>query len=118
MILNDAWYNRLKWLATIFLPASAAAYFALSGFWNLPNALEVVGSVTVVETFIGALIGLSTHQYNKELEKTHEADAGTISQSGTDPETGMPYLHIEFNKAPDELLSKDTLTIQTKGHDH
>ena len=63
--LNDKVYNFLKWLAIIVLPAIGSLYFGLSGIWGFTYAEQIVGTITLVDTFIGALLGISTAQYNK-----------------------------------------------------
>jgi len=48
------------------LPAIGTLYFALAQIWNLPLAEEIVGTITAVDAFLGAVLGISTAQYNKE----------------------------------------------------
>lgn len=66
MIMSDKIYDILKWVALIFIPALGTLYFALSTIWGLPYGEEIVGTLTAVDTFLGALLGISTYQYNKE----------------------------------------------------
>lgn len=63
--LNDRVYDVLKWLCLIVLPAAGVLYAALAGLWSWPYTMEVVGTIAAVETFLGALLGVSTAQYNK-----------------------------------------------------
>ena len=65
MKLNDKVYNVLKWIALVVLPAIGTLYTALALIWGLPHVEEVVGTIVAIETFIGALIGISTATYNK-----------------------------------------------------
>lgn len=65
MKLNDKIYNILKWVALVVLPALGTLYFALSGIWGLPYGEQIVGTITAIDTFLGALLGISTYQYNK-----------------------------------------------------
>lgn len=67
MKLSNKAYDVLKWIAQILLPAVATLYFALSKIWGFPYATEVVGTIAAVDTFLGALLGLSTLAYNKEI---------------------------------------------------
>jgi hypothetical protein len=60
-------YDYLKWLAQVALPAVGAAYFALAGLWGLPSAEEVAGTILIVDTFLGVLLGLSQVAYNKQV---------------------------------------------------
>lgn len=59
-------YDVLKWIAQILLPAVGTLYFALAQIWGLPYAEQVVGTITAIDAFLGALLGISTHFYNKE----------------------------------------------------
>lgn len=65
MISNKV-YDVLKWIVMIVLPAIATLYFALAGTWGLPYADEIVKTITAVDAFLGALLGISTVQYNKK----------------------------------------------------
>ena len=66
MKLNDKVYNVLKWVALIVLPALATLYAVLSGIWHLPLGEQIPATITAVDTFLGALLGISTARYNKE----------------------------------------------------
>lgn len=66
MIKNSKVYDVLKWIALIFLPAVGALYFGLSQIWGLPYGEEIVGTITLIDTFLGALIGISNINYNKK----------------------------------------------------
>lgn len=65
IIKNSKIYDILKWIALVFLPALGTLYFALSGIWKLPYGEEVVGTIMAIDTFLGALIGISNINYNK-----------------------------------------------------
>ena len=66
MKLSNKAYDILKWLAMIFIPAASALYFGLSQIWGLPYGEEIVGTISIIDTFLGALLGISTMNYNKE----------------------------------------------------
>ena len=63
--MENKTYDVLKWIAQVFLPAAGTLYFALAGIWGLPFGEEVVGTITAVDAFLGAILMLSTSQYNK-----------------------------------------------------
>lgn len=65
MKLPDEVYDVLKWITMIVIPALATAYVGLSGVWGWPYADEVAKTAAVVCTLLGALLGISTAQYNK-----------------------------------------------------
>lgn len=68
MKLPDKVYDALKWITIVLLPAVATLYFALSGIWGFPYAEQVIGTISAIETFLGALLGISTISYNKSKE--------------------------------------------------
>lgn len=65
MKLNDKIYDILKWVALVVLPAIATLYTALAAVWGLPFAEEIPATITAIDLFIGALLGVSTARYNK-----------------------------------------------------
>ena len=69
MKLDNRTYDILKWIAQILLPAMGTLYFALSKIWGFPFATEVVGTIASIDTFLGAVLGISTANYNKEIEE-------------------------------------------------
>ena len=66
-MITGKMYDYLKWLAQVVLPGIGATYFALAGLWGLPAAEEVAGTVLVVDTFLGVLLGLSQVSYGKQV---------------------------------------------------
>ena len=66
MVLKNSVYDVLKWIAQILLPAIGTLYFALASIWNLPYAEQIVGTITAIDAFLGAILGISTMQYRKE----------------------------------------------------
>ena len=67
-MLNNKVYDILKWIALILIPAVGALYYGLSQIWGFPYGEEIVGTLTLIDTFLGALLGISTAQYNKEVK--------------------------------------------------
>ena len=65
MKLDNKTYDVLKWIATIVLPALGTLYFALAGIWNFPLGEQIVGTITAVDTFLGAVLCISTVNYHK-----------------------------------------------------
>ena len=72
MIFKDSkTYDVLKYIALVVLPAIATLYFALSSIWKLPYGEQIVGTITAIDTFLGALLQISNEKYNniaKEFE--------------------------------------------------
>ena len=63
--MSNRAYDILKYVAQIVLPAIATLYFALSQIWGLPYGEQIVGTIAAIDCFLGALLGISTSQYNK-----------------------------------------------------
>ena len=70
MKLPDRVYDVIKWIVVIVLPAIGACYTGLSQIWTLPYAAEIPATITVICTFLGAVLYISTAQYNKDLVST------------------------------------------------
>ena len=68
MKMSNKVYDVLKFIAQILLPALATLYFALEKIWGFPYATEIVGTISAVDAFLGALLGISTMQYKKAAE--------------------------------------------------
>lgn len=67
MKLPDKVYNILKWIVMIALPALLTCYLALAALWGWPYVEQIAGTVTAITALLGALLGISTYQYNKTL---------------------------------------------------
>lgn len=63
--MSNKTYDVLKFIAQIFLPALGTLYFALASIWNLPYGEQIVGTITAVDAFLGAILGISTKKYNE-----------------------------------------------------
>lgn len=69
MKLNDKIYDVLKWVALVCLPALATLISVVLPLWNIADEATVtaiVGTISAVDVFLGALLGVSTAQYNKD----------------------------------------------------
>lgn len=104
--MNNKTYDFLKWVALILLPAAGAAYFGLAQIWGLPNAEEIVGTITIVDTFLGALLKIQSNNYRANPD-------GVISINGS-PED--EFMKMELNHDPETLAAKDRLDIKVKNN--
>ena len=64
--MSNRTYDILKYVAQIVLPALGTLYFALASIWHLPYGEEIVGTITAVDTFLGAVLMISSSNYKKE----------------------------------------------------
>jgi len=96
-------YDVLKFIAQIGLPSLGTLYFALSGIWHLPNAEQVSGTVLAIDTFLGAILGLSSKSYSPPVD-------GHVVVDDSDPELIGMQLNI---KTPQEqIASKKSITLK------
>lgn len=65
MKISNKVYDILKWTAQYLLPALGTLYFALSTIWGFPHGEQVVGTITAIDAFLGAILGLSSATYYK-----------------------------------------------------
>jgi hypothetical protein len=71
-MLSNKVYDVLKWITLVGLPALGTAYVALAAVWGWPYPEEVSKTVLAVCTLLGALLGISTAEYNKGKDDTDE----------------------------------------------
>lgn len=69
MIMSNKTYDILKWIAQILLPALGALYFGLAKIWGFPYGTEIVGTISLADAFLGALLGISSSNYYDQLEE-------------------------------------------------
>lgn len=67
--MSNKVYDVLKYVAQIVLPALGTLYFALSSIWGLPYGEQIVGTITAIDAFLGALLGISSANYKKKLKE-------------------------------------------------
>ena len=65
MKLNDDWYQAIKWLVLIFLPALNTLIFVIGG--ELGYDLSTLNNIlTAVSAFLGTVVGVSTLDYYRK----------------------------------------------------
>lgn len=69
MKLSNKAYDILKWIAMYLLPAIGTLYFAVASIWGFPYGEEVVGTITAIDAFLGAILGISSVNYKKHTEE-------------------------------------------------
>lgn len=70
--MSNKTYDILKYICQIVLPAIGTLYFALAQIWGFPYAEQIVGTITAIDTFLGAVLMISSASYNKsknDIEK-------------------------------------------------
>lgn len=105
-LLSNKAYDWLKYIAQIFLPAAGALYFGLAQIWGLPNAEEVVGTITIVDVFLGSVLLISTKQYDNSSAKYD----GNLIFDEDDPERRV--LRFQVDAPLEDIAAKENLIIK------
>lgn len=66
MKLSNKAYDIIKYIAQYVLPALGTLYFALAQIWGLPYGEQIVGTITAIDAFLGAILGISSMNYKEE----------------------------------------------------
>lgn len=76
MKLSNKVYDILKWIVMIVIPALTTAYVGLAAVWGWPYAEPVAKTSAIICTLLGAILGISTIQYNQQppdqTEESHQ----------------------------------------------
>lgn len=105
MRLSNRAYDISKFIAQIVLPAVGTMYFGLAQIWGLPKAEEVVGTIVIVDTFLGLLLSKSTRQYNKSDAKFDGEIVGH--------DTGEKIVYqLELNEDAENIANQKELRLK------
>lgn len=69
--MSNRMYDILKWIAQYLLPGLGTLYFALAKIWGLPYGVEIVGTISALDAFLGGLLGISSANYYSEQVQTN-----------------------------------------------
>lgn len=106
-ILSDKQYNTLKWVVGIVIPAVGTLYFGVAKIWNLPAGEQVLGTLIVLQAFLGALLGISAKRYK-------DSDARFDGVLTTTETPKKKIVSVETNLHPDELAKKDEVLLKVE----
>jgi hypothetical protein len=65
-VINPKIYDFLKYVALVILPAAAALILGLGVLLNWSPATVAAGVVTLVDTFLGGILGKSASNYKQQ----------------------------------------------------
>lgn len=71
--MSNKLFDVLKWVSILFLPALAVLYKGLAEIWGLPFVDEIPQTLITINAFLGAILGISTIDYNKKQQELAEA---------------------------------------------
>lgn len=63
--MSNKTYDILKFIAQIVLPALATFWTTLAKIWGLPLGAEIGATIMAIDTFLGAVLMVSTSNYNR-----------------------------------------------------
>ena len=107
MNLSNEAYDTLKWIAQIALPALGTLYFALASIWGLPYGEQIVGTITAIDAFLGALLKISSDNYPGD---------GELIVDTSDPLKDVYSIAIE--DYPERLAVKDKVVLNVTKATH
>ena len=64
MILNNKAYSIIKWILATAVAPTIALITGLGELYNF-NATIIVGTISLIASFVGALVGVSNVNYKK-----------------------------------------------------
>ncbi len=102
MTLSNKTYDVIKWIAQYFIPAAGTLYAALSKIWGFPYGNEVVGTLSAIDIFLGAILGISSASYPGE---------GTL-EIHEDAEADKDVYTLMLNVPVESLADKDSVTFK------
>ena len=65
--MNNKTYDILKQIAQVWLPALGVLWFSISRIWGIGYGEEILATITAIDCFLGAVLGVSTMAYNKRI---------------------------------------------------
>lgn len=68
MILNNKVFTVLKWILATAVAPTIALITGLGELYKFDTTV-IVGTITLVATFLGALLGISNYNYQKKEDK-------------------------------------------------
>ena len=101
MTLSNKTYDVLKWIAQYFLPALAALWLGLAKVWGFPYGTEIGATLSLIDVFLGAVLGISSKNYQGD---------GNLVINTDDPEKDVYSLELHGDIA--ELADKKSVTFK------
>jgi hypothetical protein len=101
MTLSNKVYDTLKWIAQYFMPALATLWITLAKIWGLPYGTEIGATVTGIDLFLGAVLGISSQNYKGE---------GTMIVDTSND--AKDIYSLDLNVPVEELAEKNMITFK------
>jgi len=108
--LSNPAYDNVKRVTQVGLPALGSLYFGLSAIWDLPAGEEVVGSIALLTTFLGVVLGVSTKAYNN-------SNADVNGEIVIERIEGKKVFALQLDGDPDELDKQQRVVFKVVDKD-
>lgn len=74
MKFNNKTYDILKYIALFLMPALATLVLTLTNIWDIPHGEAIAATITALDTFLGALLKISSNNYYAEITDENEGE--------------------------------------------
>ena len=71
--MNNNTYDKIKLIALIIAPI-LVLIGSIASIWEVPNADKITATLAAIDTCIGAIVAILSHQYGKMIDDYEEAD--------------------------------------------
>jgi len=88
-----------KQFIQIYIPAVSSLYFIVSAIVGLPFTVEVIGTLAIVETFLGIRITNKAKHYDGQMIVVEKTEGGKL-------------FSLQLNGDPEELEEKDSVSFK------
>ena len=65
-MMKQKWYDALKYVQRIGLPAAIVLFSTLAAIWNWPYREAITASLAAVDAFLGAILMIDSNNYFKD----------------------------------------------------
>ena len=107
-VLTRSAYDFSKKSVQLYLPALGSLYFGLSQIWGFPAGEEVVGTIAIITTFLGTVVGVSHNRYNNST-MSNDGQLVVTSDGG-----GVKNVLLELDGDPENLPTRDKIVFKVK----
>jgi len=73
--MKNKTYDILKYIACVVLPALATLIITIFKIWGLPYGEAIAGTITAIDTFLGAILMISSGAYKQIIKKDEKIES-------------------------------------------
>jgi len=87
----------------VWIPALSTDYFTIAGIWSIPHTVQVMGTLTAIDTALGVILHISTMRWSQPMD-------GNLVVNTSHPEKDV--YSLELSTPPELIPSKDKITLK------